>query len=1212
MTPIQKKKLQAAMVITICCFLVMPVCAQFQFLYGTASNESFGKVIPHGSEYYVLGQGDVTAGQTLRATIARVSATGALMWVRHLNISSQWNDAVLTSNGNLLVVGHTLPFDETARSLMAVIQPNGTFSWVRSYNVSGRETFNRVVHNPLPENANFPYYVLGTQWDPAGNALWDDVILLTVDATTGNIGWKKRYAIPSNSTDDEFARDLEALPNGDLLLSGNLGANGVIFRANNTGIIFNASGPQNLSFSFADVTQSGNNFFAIGNTFPTFSARLMKLNASLIPQWQVSLPALSAVRNVWTSGNAIYVSGSATIGGLNRGVVLKFQDGTTGPTLSWLKYLHLNETAYTGGAVWPVFPSAMAFADGRTRPLGLGGVSAFLSVSDLEMNTCMTVSSTTTVTAVNHTFFSLVPPETLNVSTPVSTNESNALLMWQRENACPPCEADFSFSISCGTVTFTDLSDVPTPVSWQWTFPGGTPASSSVQNPVVNYSTCSSYTACLTVSGGGGCSKQVCKTIVVVDNTPPIAICKTGVTLTLGPTCIATLTPTMLDGGSTDNCLIASTTVSPSTFNQCGVFPATLTVTDWCGNRSNCTTMVTVTENIAPNITCPQNINLITLYPHCDTALFNIQPLMATDNCGIPIVSYTINGATNGSGLSDASGTVFAPGTSTVTYTATDLCNNTASCSFDVVIECDTCACGGFADMYVRAPQGAMNQLVSCNGSPVALLCFPGQGYHLSGAFHCAGNNCSPQHQISWTLTGGGISESNSFVDNDPYFSIHLLPIWFPKPDIYTLTITGNCGNQICTCVIQFVVDCTDLCPCDLSDILDLQQNVDKGFAVAIAKKSCHACFSPLALSDCDRVEWYVNSINSPSIGSTVGNATICYKFNVPGTYTIIMVVTRRKPDGSICEVFVKSQTITLTCVIAVDCTDPQLPNARFRENPIPGGLNAGGSSPNWAGPWGNPQLWEVADSRDGWAMLLTGCFFNADVLSTAQSFCIDSRNEGLLSTTIRTPGDPIAGATIKVGKKPPGGTLSVVLYTDATLPWPECPEATCYTLARLENLLPIEDDDWYELQIPYNLSDWDARDSCGDSASGIPVRLALYVSNFLSEDQGDEPVRDGVLIDDICFQRDLVATKAIPQLQRVRLYPNPTSDSFTLELSQPASVSTHFRVMNLTGQIVWEKRADIGQAIHLIDLCAFPAGLYFVQIVEAEGITGIGKIIKQ
>ncbi len=61
-----------------------------------------------------------------------------------------------------------------------------------------------------------------------------------------------------------------------------------------------------------------------------------------------------------------------------------------------------------------------------------------------------------------------------------------------------------TLSIGGGQVTFYDLS-VNAPTSWSWSFPGGTPSSSTAQNPPpVSYSATGNYTVALTVSNGFG------------------------------------------------------------------------------------------------------------------------------------------------------------------------------------------------------------------------------------------------------------------------------------------------------------------------------------------------------------------------------------------------------------------------------------------------------------------------------------------------------------------------------------------------------------------------------------------------------------------------------------------------------------------------------------------------------------------------------------
>lgn len=52
-------------------------------------------------------------------------------------------------------------------------------------------------------------------------------------------------------------------------------------------------------------------------------------------------------------------------------------------------------------------------------------------------------------------------------------------------------------------VTFTDLSQ-NSPTSWNWTFPGGTPASSTLQNPVVTYPAAGTYAVTLVAANSAG------------------------------------------------------------------------------------------------------------------------------------------------------------------------------------------------------------------------------------------------------------------------------------------------------------------------------------------------------------------------------------------------------------------------------------------------------------------------------------------------------------------------------------------------------------------------------------------------------------------------------------------------------------------------------------------------------------------------------------
>ncbi|MEO8146890.1 MAG: PKD domain-containing protein [Bacteroidia bacterium] len=78
-------------------------------------------------------------------------------------------------------------------------------------------------------------------------------------------------------------------------------------------------------------------------------------------------------------------------------------------------------------------------------------------------------------------------------------------------------------------VAFTDLS-TKTPTTWQWNFPGGTPASSTLQNPVVKYSIAGTYSVTLIAGNAGGSDTLTLNNFITVNTTPNATITATGST----------------------------------------------------------------------------------------------------------------------------------------------------------------------------------------------------------------------------------------------------------------------------------------------------------------------------------------------------------------------------------------------------------------------------------------------------------------------------------------------------------------------------------------------------------------------------------------------------------------------------------------------------------------------------------------------------------
>lgn len=70
-------------------------------------------------------------------------------------------------------------------------------------------------------------------------------------------------------------------------------------------------------------------------------------------------------------------------------------------------------------------------------------------------------------------------------------------------------------------VTFTDQS-TGAPTSWLWTFPGGTPSTSTAQNPVVTYTQLGTYDVTLKVTNAGGSNTQTINDYIDVMDKPTV------------------------------------------------------------------------------------------------------------------------------------------------------------------------------------------------------------------------------------------------------------------------------------------------------------------------------------------------------------------------------------------------------------------------------------------------------------------------------------------------------------------------------------------------------------------------------------------------------------------------------------------------------------------------------------------------------------------
>ena len=250
---------------------------------------------------------------------------------------------------------------------------------------------------------------------------------------------------------------------------------------------------------------------------------------------------------------------------------------------------------------------------------------------------------------------------------------------------CPSCTVSGPTSVCPGstntyTVTLTGTCTTPETITWSVTGDAtisGPSNASSVS--VIAGSTCGSYTVTATLTCGNCGTPPTCSLPVsIVDTTPPVLSgCPSDTTVQ----CYADV-PGRANVTATDNCDGPITPVFSETQSNPGsscnnVITRTWTATDACGNSASCSQTIAVEDNTPPVISCPA----VTSPIECPaTPVF--PAATATDLCDPdPVITFS-DSRTPGACPQEYS--------VTRTWTATDACGNSASCSQTIAVEDNT------------------------------------------------------------------------------------------------------------------------------------------------------------------------------------------------------------------------------------------------------------------------------------------------------------------------------------------------------------------------------------------------------------------------------------------------------------------------------------------------------------------------------------------
>jgi len=266
-------------------------------------------------------------------------------------------------------------------------------------------------------------------------------------------------------------------------------------------------------------------------------------------------------------------------------------------------------------------------------------------------------------------------------------------------------------TLTCpANVTVSCASSVPAPSTASVSASdlcGGTVTVAFVSDVISNQTCPNRFTVTRTYRATDLCgnSATCAQTITVNDQTAPTMTCPANVTVSCAGNVpapsTASVSTTDLCGGTVTVAFV-SDVISNQTCPNRFTVTRTYRATDLCGNSATCAQTITVNDQTAPTILCPQNVTVT-----CASSIPAPAPasIGTSDNCGGTVTVIHVSDVISNQICANRL-------TITRTYRATDVCGNSTTCAQIITVFDD------IAPTFVNPPANITAECFSIPGSP--------------------------------------------------------------------------------------------------------------------------------------------------------------------------------------------------------------------------------------------------------------------------------------------------------------------------------------------------------------------------------------------------------------------------------------------------------------------------------------------------------------